>query len=348
MSVLVISLEACRDGANLREALLDCGLVIVSGVFTQCSPERDALDEAVATSLSFFHLSTEDKLCYVSKDRARRGYCATSTENFASLIGQKNVNDAVEKFRIGPQLTEDDVEYLSTKASRIHFNPDVAEAPHYRSLRKYYEAVIRVVPVLVQAVDEAFGLSGKVQNSVDTRHTSILAANFYPAAPAPAPDPASAPAPAAAAAAGEMVVAISPHTDVSLFTLIAATGPGLQVQSASTGRWLDVPHIEDSLIFNLGDCLCDLSQARLNGAHSALHRALAWPCPNPNPNPHRALASACEGESVPRLSLALFVTPRHDAVLGWPGLPTDACTYDDWRKQKVKRCMQIAKGAIPT
>ena len=128
-------------------------------------------------------------------------------------------------------------------------------------------------------------------------------------------------------------MAISPHTDVSLFTLIAATGPGLQVQSASTGSWLDVPHVEGSLILNLGDCFSELPRAHLNGARSALHRALS---------------SVGQGEDMPRLSLALFVAPRHDAALGWPGLPPDDCSYDDWRRHKVKRCMQIAKGGTPT
>jgi isopenicillin N synthase-like dioxygenase len=324
MHIPDLSLDDCRDGAKLREALLDCGLVVVSSVFGPT--ERDALNVAIAASQSFFSLPTEDKLRHVSKDRARRGYCATSTENFASLIGQKNVNDAVEKFRVGPhlQLTESDVEYFYTKASRVHFYPNVTEAPLYPALSKYYDAFMRgALTVLVQAVDEAFGMGGKVQDSVDARHTSILAANYYPAAPAEA------------AGGAEGAVAIAPHTDVSLFTLIAATGPGLQVQSASTGSWLDVPHVEGSLILNLGDCLSEIPRAHLNGARSALHRALAS-------------VGQGEGEGTPRLSLALFVAPRHDAALGWPGLSPDACSYDDWRRHKVKRCMQIAKGGTPT
>jgi len=318
MSVPILSLDDCRDGAKLREALLDCGLVVVSGIFGY-STKRDSLDAAVAASQSFFSLSTEEKLFHVSKNRARRGYCATSTENFASLIGQKDVNDFVEKYRVGPdiQITESDVEYFSTKASRVHFYPNVLEAPLYPALSKYYDTLMRgALTVLVQAVDEAFGMGGKVQESVDARHTSILAANYYPTAGGAA-----------------VAVAISPHTDVSLFTLIAATGPGLQVQSVSTGSWLDVPHVEGSLILNLGDCFSELPRAHLNGARSALHRALS---------------SVGQGEGMPRLSLALFVAPRHDAALGWPGLPPDACSYDDWRRHKVKRCMQIAKGGTPT
>jgi isopenicillin N synthase-like dioxygenase len=89
------------------------------------------------------------------------------------------------------------------------------------------------------------------------------------------------------------------HTDYGSLTILktdAAAG-GLQVQ-APEGGWIDVPHLPDAFVVNLGDLMAEWTNDRWV---STLHRVV---------NPPRSAGSAAR-----RLSMAFFHQPNYDAVI---------------------------------
>ncbi len=90
----------------------------------------------------------------------------------------------------------------------------------------------------------------------------------------------------------------APHTDSGFLTLLAQDGvPGLQAR-ARTGRWVDVPPLEGTLVVNFGQALEQWSAGRIRATE------------------HRVLGSGCE-----RFSIAFFHEARADATIA--PLPVD-------------------------
>ena len=68
---------------------------------------RCIIKQVKQVAYEFFNQSIEYKLSKCSKDKARRGYSSLYSENFSSLIGKYNrPNDSVEKYRIGPLISD--------------------------------------------------------------------------------------------------------------------------------------------------------------------------------------------------------------------------------------------------
>ena len=53
-----------------------------------------------------FDLPLEEKMHFVSRDKARRGYSPIDSENFASLANNIAMNDKVEKFPISLKFNQ--------------------------------------------------------------------------------------------------------------------------------------------------------------------------------------------------------------------------------------------------
>jgi len=89
------------------------------------------------------------------------------------------------------------------------------------------------------------------------------------------------------------------HTDYGSLTIVKPDGAegGLQVR-AKDGSWLDVPHVPDAFVVNLGDLMAEWTNDRWV---STLHRVV---------NPSRAAGAAAR-----RLSMAFFHQPNYDAVI---------------------------------
>ena len=295
------------------------GLFLIEGA----PVDAELMASTVGTMRSFFELPLDEKIAqYSSVDRARRGYSPALTENFASLVGTKSPNDCVEKFRVGPPLStcgrELSDDYFSGKAGRVHFFQNVPGQPT-DALEKWYEVIEAIAAQLVHLAELALELPCGSLTGIEAfqskRHTSILSANYYDQSEVE-----------------EGTVLVAPHTDVSLLTIIAATGAGLEV-CINPGEpdppvFVPVPVPLDRpgpiLIVNAGDCFSGLGSVQ-GRVHSTVHRV-------------RSVAAA---ELATRMSLAFFVAPRHDAVLGWVGDPLldPEATYDDWRRRKIKRAM---------
>lgn len=318
-----------QDGEiALREALEgDSGFFLLTNI----PPDLSALlCNTMSATKDFFMLPSETKMQYISTDRARRGYSPALSENFASLIGQKGDNDNVEKFRIGPAIENSaNDEYYTNREGKVHFFPNVPCDLTSR-MQSYYAAMESVCGVLTAKIESALNLeSGYLTLSKD-RHTSILTANCYPHCLH------------SSHSSGSSMVLISPHSDVSLFTVIAASAPGLEVRldrdtSPAAAQWVPVPHISDSLVVNIGDCLSTsgVGQGRLR---SAVHRVTAVP--------HPVDAAGTEIEQSPppraRYSLAFFASPRYDSVLDWQdGDLRVGADYNAWRKARICRAMKV-------
>ena len=96
--------------------------------------------------------------------------------------------------------------------------------------------------------------------------------------------------PPATGASGE--IGAGAHTDYGAVTLLMTDGePGLQVRPRG-GSWIDVPHVADAYVVNIGDCL------------------MRWTNDTYVSTPHRVLPPARQ-----RRSVAFFVEANPDALV---------------------------------
>jgi len=101
----------------------------------------------------------------------------------------------------------------------------------------WYGAVFAVGRRLMRGFALALGQPGDALDHLLTMPPSQLRLIHYPH------DPAAADAPG-----------IGAHTDYELFTLLLASGPGLEVMNQA-GEWIDAPPVPGALVVNIGDML---------------------------------------------------------------------------------------------
>ena len=110
--------------AQLKASIESCGFLYISGCDALLGYENPLVMRQLFQLIDeFFSLPLIEKEKSISKDKARRGYSPSESDNFASLLlGSNNntyANDTVEKFRIGPLKIPEGV---ITK--NIHFFPN--------------------------------------------------------------------------------------------------------------------------------------------------------------------------------------------------------------------------------
>jgi isopenicillin N synthase-like dioxygenase len=336
--------ESANKVARIKSALSSCGFVLITnhGIPSQIT------DRAVQDAARFFCKDMDAKLQSRSKDRARRGYSPAATENFATLVGVRGAdNDLVEKYRIGPMVTDDVKsqypQYYSSKDGRVHFYENnrveletelAGMVPYYHAVEHLAKQLLKLILLSAKYIDVS-----SLDAAVD-KHTSILSANYY--------------SPTNSVGANQLRVAA--HTDVSLLTIVAQSAylgdeaGGLEVlirSSEGVECYMPVPYTKDALIVNVGDCLQYWSRGIFR---SAMHRVVSK-----NTSTGGELTGVACGNT--RTSLAFFYAPNYDAVLRWP-VPTDAAetgvasadagdelNYTQWRKNHIKHAMaQLKKG----
>jgi isopenicillin N synthase-like dioxygenase len=321
----------------------------------------ELLDQIAEQNKVFSLLSADEKEQLVSKDRARRGYSHSLSENFASLAGEKRPNDLVEKLRFGPELfplkeqegqgqTQGQEEsYYQSNECKVHFSPN-EWGPLPSSFRdlilEYSEAMRHLSHTIVEML--AIGLSQPSDyftSSMD-KPTSILTLNYFPPLSSEATtvrdeaDTSTSPPPSSP------LLRVAEHTDVSLITIVNQTQPPSCSSSLSTssdgleicqpdGQWIPIPNVPGALVINIGDCLQFWSGGQLR---STRHRVTL---PSPRPDGE-------EGPLYPeRYSIAYFVSPNYDAVLHrvkeTEATTSDPLTYSQWRKERIKQAMKALK-----
>lgn len=295
-----------REMSKFISAFKDIGFLQVVGH----TVDPILINNMFSKSREFFSGSDELKRSTCSKDRARRGYSASSSENFASLIGEKGKpNDTVEKFRFGPFIDasaiEQHHEYYNSKDGRVHFFPNNFENMPLGcedAARLYYEQMTNLSRLVLALICFALHHPADYFGKFTTRHTSIASLNYY--SPFDTLRDAhtqslevvrkkvriGSTALEGESDAATIITRVAKHTDVSLLTIVAqkvfserrnewllagrgseCSVDGLQVHDAIHDRWNIVPYVADSLIINIGDCLQDWSRGTLR---SAMHRVV--------------------------------------------------------------------------
>lgn len=341
-----LSSNACtaEQVARFRTSLQRNGFVqIVAHGIDNC-----VISDSILQAERFFSQSLEYKDSTCSKDKARRGYSQALTENFASLIGQAGKpNDFVEKYRIGPIISEHDkeqnVSYYHSKEGRIHFFPNSSEDLERNfsvASTQYYPAAVQLCKKLMRLICYCEGFAFDYFENITDKHTSILSLNFY------GPDAESERVASRGESPGLPRIRVAEHTDVSMLTIVAQSAElgeqygGLEVlirDESGVESYQRVPYVPGALVVNVGDCLHDWSEGRYK---SAMHRVVSYPQSSAE---EASTAQHC------RYSMAYFFAPNYDAEMLWPTTPETtnfeirALTYSTWRKNHIKKSMQQLK-----
>jgi len=106
------------------------------------------------------------------------------------------------------------------------------------------------------------------------------------------------------------------HTDYGAFTILKSGGPGLQLQLSKDKEWIDVPHLEDSFIINLGDLMQRWTNDKWT---STLHRVVATD--NNADNDRAGDGGQKLFKSARRQSIAFFVNMNGNAIV----MPLKTC-----------------------
>jgi isopenicillin N synthase-like dioxygenase len=268
--------------AAVNTACTEIGFLLVVGHGIPAS----LVDEMRHVSTTFFERPLEEKLRYRMPPDRYRGYIALGNEALAYSLDEKTPPDYKESFSIGPVDAADDAYHRAATPANF-FAPNMWPdgLPEFRTTwTAYYRAMEELATTLMRIFAMALGMYEHYFDDKIDRHITNFSMLHYP----PQHDP---PLPGQLRAGA--------HTDYGSLTIVKPDGAegGLQVRTKD-GSWLDVPHVPDAFVVNLGDLMAEWTNDRWV---STLHRVV---------NPSRAAGAAAR-----RLSMAFFHQPNYDAVI---------------------------------
>jgi isopenicillin N synthase-like dioxygenase len=286
-TIPVIDIPALDDARDLRkiareigEACRDVGFFQVVG---HGIPDELVRDVFTASAAFFGEAEADKRQVLYSGASGNRGYIPLQAE----ALDPDRPSDLKEAFNIGLELPENDPELLAGAMFRArNLWPDL---PGFReTMLAYFDACHRLGIRLHRAFAKDLGIqSGFFDDKLD-KPMAVLRLLHYP----PAPEKME---------KGQM--GAGEHTDYGCVTLLATDGVGgLQVRNRA-GKWLDVPHLEDAFVCNIGDCL------------------MRWTNDVYVSTPHRVVSPP--GKE--RYSIAFFLDPNPDTEVAC--LPT--CVFPD-------------------
>lgn len=236
-SIPVVDISALGGGDPLAEeqavaaigqAAREVGFLMVTG--HGIAPAVS--DRLQAAARGFFEQPLAAKQAvYIGKSTNHRGYVPEGEEQ---LGDPGKMPDRKEAFDLALDLAAGAV-----PAGNPMLGPNQWPAvPGFREdVMAYYGAVFAVGRRLLRGFALALGQPGDSFDHLVTMPPSQLRLIHYPH------DAAAADAPG-----------IGAHTDYELFTLLLATGPGLEVMNQA-GEWIDAPPVPGALVVNIGDML---------------------------------------------------------------------------------------------
>jgi isopenicillin N synthase-like dioxygenase len=236
--------------------------------------DRSLIDEVFACARTFFALDLEEKeRLSIANSKHDRGYAALGSEKLdekSGLIDQK------EAFNVGADLSPDDPRVLIGMPFR-GVNQWPAGMEEFReTLMTYYRAMERLGLGIHKAIALDLGLDEDYFQPLLDDPIAILRLLRYP--PSRGID-------------GD--IGAGAHSDYGSITLLMTDGTaGLQVKPRGSDTWMDVPHVENAFVVNLGDLL------------------MRWTNDIYVSTPHRVIPPKKE-----RYSIAFFLQPNPDVVV---------------------------------
>lgn len=221
---------------------------------------------------TFFALDLAEKnRLSIYNSKHDRGYAPLGSERLDETSG---LIDRKEAFNVGLDLSPDDPRVVAGEPFRgVNQWPDL---PAFRAtLMSYFDDLWALGIDLHRALALDLGLDENWFRPHLDDPMAILRLLHYP--PATGTD---------------REIGAGAHSDYGSITLLMTDGePGLQVRPRD-GGWLDVPHIDNAIIMNIGDCL------------------MRWTNDIYVSTPHRVRAPKQE-----RYSVAFFFDPNPDTVV---------------------------------
>lgn len=261
--------------AEIRAACLDTGFFCLTnhGV-------PGALCRSVFAANRDFHACPPGEKLALKLNAWHRGYqpMASTRMNSTARFAPAPAPNQLESFIIRDEIPADHPDFKA----RPFIGPNQwPETPGFRdTLEAYFGAVralaMKLLPVFSLAVEQPVDYFDAF---FDPPATTLRLVR-YPPTPGPRPDD---------------FMGIYPHTDYGFFTLLAQDDVGgLEIQRVD-GVWVDVPHIADSFVVNIGDA------------------AARWTNDVFNSSPHRVINKSSERD---RYSVAMFFDPNHSCTIG--------------------------------
>jgi isopenicillin N synthase-like dioxygenase len=223
--------------------------------------DPEIIDNAWKASADFFDLPQEEKLVHSSaaQDEYPFGY---------SEIGGEVLSDGKAKETNAATVSHPDLKEMFSIGPK---NP-LAGFPPRRwpeqpesfagAYDAYYDAMTGLANQILRAMAITLGLpSEDYFEQFTDHHGSAMRSLNYPSLDGQTPVPGQ--------------IRASAHTDYGTVTLLKSGGPGLQVsKDRDPPTWVDVPHVPDAYIVNLGDLMRRWTNDRWQ---STLHRVINPP-----------------------------------------------------------------------
>lgn len=266
--------------AALGRACRGTGFFLLTGHGIDAALRARVFDRAAA----FFALDEAAKEAVsIAGNPHNRGWGRLGAEALDEASG---LRDRKEAFNIGLDLADDDPRVVAAEPFRgVNLWPD--GVPGFReTMMTYFDRIWALGVALMEPLARDLGLRPSFfQRHFDAPMATLRLLNY----------------PAASGREGE--IGAGAHTDYGALTLLLTDGaPGLQLRPRGSD-WIDVPHVQDAFIVNIGDCL------------------MRWTNDIYVSTPHRVLPPPRARQSV-----AFFLDPNPDSMIAaLPG--TGAAKY---------------------
>ena len=248
---------------------------------------RELTDMTYDVTREFFDLPLEERMAVIQPAvDIFRGYHPIASLALSYSLDQKTPPDLKEGFVVGPIVTPDE-EYFRRPEAVNFFYPNLwPKRPEgFRDTwTDYYQEMEALAATLMRIFAVALGLCEDYFDDKINKHISYLMASNYPKQPE---DPLP----------GQLRAGA--HTDYGSLTILyrdQAPG-GLQILNQHN-EWVDVKHVPESFVINIGDLMARWTNDRWV---STMHRVV-------NPPRNVALKSR-------RQSLVFFHQPNYDASI---------------------------------
>ena len=199
----------------------------------------EIIENALDASRDFFDLPLEEKLKAQSKDDARYPYGYENRETLAAGKGAEDeevaLPDLKETFAIGPSNPKSGMPDREWPNEPWYLHPALAE--YYACMEELSLMMVRIFAVALKLPQDW------IVDRMDHHFSALRVLNYFPIDPSKV-------------SPGQLRA--SAHTDYGALTILKSGGPGLQVRKdldEEEERWVDVPHLDDAFVINIGDMM---------------------------------------------------------------------------------------------